>query len=118
MGLYLHPSRILRITFWWLGEVTKQAHRKQRTHPLKMVLTDLLMTGEGTPSKVRLPKGIKLGPSKGIKGVTKATQVNIEGVGKDLAMVALADMALPLNWVTRGYDPSLRVNTLPLSFHS
>ena len=44
--------------------------------------------------------------------------MNLEGVGKDLAMVALADMALPPNWVTRGYDPFLRVNTLPLSFHS
>ena len=44
--------------------------------------------------------------------------MNLEGVGKDLAMVALADMALPPNWVTRGCDPFLRVNTLPLSFHS
>ena len=52
-------------------------------------------------------------PPKGIKGVTNATQVNLEGVGKDLAMVALADMALPPNWATRGYDPFLRVHTLP-----
>ena len=35
----------------------------------------------------------KLTP-EGIKGVTNATQVNLEGVGKDLAMVALADMGL------------------------
>ena len=33
-------------------------------------------------------------PPEGIKGATNATQVNLEGVGKDLAVVALADMTL------------------------